>query len=397
MGRASKRVPSGNLRGVAADEATIASMERWFVHRGTPHLIEQYSATEDVFTRALPALSLVFLLEFGVALNSHWPWWHNLLAAVGGFGLLLAAFAAVNRLRGLPSFHRPSRVGPPELATFVLVPALVTAAFAQPRQAAGIVVTNLLLLGLVYVVLSYGLVPLTRWAAARVFQQLGEVGGLLSRALPLLLVFVVFLFLTPEVWEVAGSMQWPVLAANLGLFVLLGVGFLLARLPTETARLGTFDDVGAVQRLCAGTPAEAVVADLPALPEPVPLRLRQRGNIYLVVFVSQTVQIVLVTVTIVAFFVAFGLLAVRPAIQRRWVNDAEAADPLFEFDLLGSPAMLTPALLRVAVFLGVFSGFYVAVYAVTDATYREQFFDRVATELRQTFAVRAAYLRALGR
>ena len=59
--------------------------------------------------------------------------------------------------------------------------------------------------------------------------------------------------------------------------------------------------------------------------------------------------------------------------------------------------MLTPALLRVAVFLGVFSGFYVAVYAVTDDTYREQFFERVATELRQTFAVRAAYLQAIGR
>ena len=40
--------------------------------------------------------------------------------------------------------------------------------------------------------------------------------------------------------------------------------------------------------------------------------------------------------------------------------------------------MLTPALLRVSIFLAAFSGFYVAVYAVTDATYREQFFDRVA-------------------
>ena len=381
----------------AADDVTIAAVERWFVRRGTPHLIEQYSATEDVFTRALPVLSLVFLLEFGVALNSHWRWWENVLAAVGGFALLLGGFAAVNRLRGLPALHRPSRVGPPELATFVLLPALVTAAFAQPRQALGIVATNLVLLGLAYVVLSYGLVPLTRWAAARVFQQLGEVGGLLSRALPLLLVFVVFLFLTPEVWEIAGSMQWPVLLANLALFVALGVGFLLARLPTETARLGEFDDVTAVRRLCVGTPAEIWATKLEAVPEPVPLRMRQRGNLYLVVFVSQTVQIVLVTITIVAFFVAFGLLAVRPDIQARWVDDADASASLLEFDLWGSPAMLTPALLRVAVFLGVFSGFYVAVYAVTDATYREQFFDRVASELRQTFAVRAAYLRAIRR
>lgn len=379
------------------DRATIASVERWFVTRGTPHLIEQYSATEDVLTRALPVLTLVVLLEVGVALNADWVWWHNVLVGIGGLALLVAAFAVVNRLRGLPALRRPSRVGPPELATFVLLPALVTAVFGQPGQAAGVVVTNVVLLGLVYVVLSYGLVPLVRWAAARVFQQLSEVGGLLSRALPLLLVFVVFLFLTPEVWEVAGSMQWPVLVANLALFVLLGVVFLLARLPTETARLGDFDDVEKLRDLCTGTPAEPLVADLIDVPDAVPLRLRQRGNLYLVVFVSQTVQIVLVTLTIVAFFVAFGLLAVRPAVQTRWVDDADSSESLFDFNLWGSPAMLSPALLRVAVFLGVFSGFYVAVYAVTDATYREQFFDRVATELHQTFAVRAAYLRALKR
>lgn len=378
-----------------ADDDDLAAVERWFVTRGTPHLIEHYSATEDVLTRALPVLTIVFVLEVGVALDADWTWWHNLLAAVGGVALLVALYAAVNRLRRLPAFGRPSRVGPPELATFVVLPALVTAAFGQPGQAAGVAVTNLVLLGAVYVVLSYGLVPMVRWAAARVFQQLSEVGGLLSRALPLLLVFVVFLFLTPEVWEVAGSMQWPVLVANVGLFGILGFAFLLARLPTETARLGRFDDPARICDLCRGTPAEALVADLDAVPEPVPLRLRQRGNLYLVVVVSQTVQIVLVILTVVAFFVVFGLLAVRPEVQGRWVGDAEATQSLLELDLWGSPALLSPALLRVAVFLGVFSGFYVAVYAVTDATYREQFFERVARELQQTFAVRTAYLRAL--
>jgi hypothetical protein len=379
------------------ERAAITSVERWFVTRGTPHLIEQYSATEDVLTRALPVLTLVVVLEVGVALDTDWGWWHNLLAGVGGLTLLVALFAAVNRLRGLPALRRPNRVGPPELATFVLLPALVTTVFGQPGQAAGVIVTNLVLLGLVYVVLSYGLVPLVRWAAARTFQQLSEVGGLLSRALPLLLVFVFFLFLTPEIWEIAGSMQWPVLVANLTLFVLLGVVFLLARLPTETARLAEFDDVATLCELCIDTPAAPLVIDLVEVPDPVPLRIRQRANLYLVVFITQTVQIVLVTFTITAFFVAFGLLAVRPEVQARWVDDPDASASLFHFDLWGSPAMLSPAMLRVAVFLGVFSGFYVAVYAVTDATYREQFFERVAAELHQTFAVRVAYLRALGR
>ena len=37
--------------------------ERWFVHQGLPHFIADYSVTGDVLTRALPFLSLVFVLE----------------------------------------------------------------------------------------------------------------------------------------------------------------------------------------------------------------------------------------------------------------------------------------------------------------------------------------------
>src|SRR3546814_11909006 len=61
----------------------------WFTARGTPHLIESYSAAEDVFTRALPVLTLVLLLEVGGALNADFRWWQNVLAAAGGLALLL--------------------------------------------------------------------------------------------------------------------------------------------------------------------------------------------------------------------------------------------------------------------------------------------------------------------
>jgi hypothetical protein len=387
----------------AQDGGTIAAVEQveqWFVDRGTPHLIRQYSATEDVLTRALPVLSIVFVLEFSLALNADWRWWQNVLAAAGGFALLLGLYAGVNRLRGLETWAMPSRVGPPELATFVVLPAIVSAAFGQGRQALGVIVANAVFLALVYVVLSYGLVPLTRWTVVRVFRQLGEVGGLVSRALPLLIVFAVVLFLTAEVWEVAGTMSWPVVAANLGLFLLFGVLLLLSRLPTELTELSEFDDADTIRDLCDATPAAPLAATLSGVPETPALGTRQRGNLYLVVLVSQAVQILLVSALVVVFFVAFGLLAVRPAIQERWLSvdvDAAAAEPLVEFDLFGSPAALTPGLLRVAVFLGAFSGFYVAVYTLTDHAYRAQFFERVAGELRQTLAVRAAYLHVLAR
>ena len=42
-------------------------------------------------------------------------------------------------------------------------------------------------------------------------------------------------------------------------------------------------------------------------------------------------------------------------------------------------------------FLAAFSGLYFTVYAVTDESYRDQFFTGVKAELERAVAVRAAY------
>ena len=70
--------------GDEADEgAAVAATERWFLRRGIPHFIEDYSAGEDVFTRALPVLALVLLAQLVGAVNLDWPWWANTGALVG--------------------------------------------------------------------------------------------------------------------------------------------------------------------------------------------------------------------------------------------------------------------------------------------------------------------------
>ena len=60
----------------------------------------------------------------------------------------------------------------------------------------------------------------------------------------------------------------------------------------------------------------------------------------------------------------------------------------------GDNLVLTDELLKISAFLASFSGLYFTVVLVTDATYREEFFDEILAELRQSFAVRAVYLRA---
>ena len=250
---------------------------------------------------------------------------------------------------------------------------------------------NLALLGLIYLVTSYALLPITRWAGGRLWRQLGDVLGLLVRALPLLLLFVTFLFLTTEVWQVSASLDGPFLGLTMALFVVVGIVFVVARIPREVGALARFEAWADVTALVDGTPASALPLPATATLAGTPrLGRRQWGNVGLVVLFTQGLQIVFVSAMIGAFFVGFGLLTVTPDTTALWVG----AEPrlLVEWELWRRPVVLTAELLQVAGFLTAFSGFYFTVYVLTDATYRKEFLDEVLVELRQAFAVRAVYL-----
>lgn len=371
----------------------LQAIERWFMARGTPHLMEDYSATGDVFTRMIPVLTGLALLEALGALDADFAWWQNVLAGVGALALLVGLWAGVNSLRRRPALTRPARVGPAEITTFVVAPALITYLISQEvGQAITLVVVNVVLLAAIYLVTSYGLVPLTRWALVKTGRELGAVAGLLGRALPLLLLIQIVLFINTEMWQVADGFDGRFLAAVIVLFVVIGVTFLLTRLPRELGRLATFTTAEELQEQVTGTPAAGLVALDDAVGTPVPLSTRQRGNVLLVALFSQGLQVVLVTLLLGAFYVAFGLLTITPEVLESWLG--HDGDAVVRFDLLGRNLRLTAELLKISAFLASFSGLYFTVVLVTDATYREEFFDEILAELRQTFAVRAVYLRA---
>jgi hypothetical protein len=373
---------------VDADPEVLERTERWFIGRGVPHFIDGYSASRDVLTRAVPLLTLILLFEVVGATRFDWPWWLNVLAAAGGLGMVLGVWAGVNALRRHPPLARPGRVGPVEVAVFVLTPAALPLIFgAQERSALATAGGNLALLGVIYIGTSYGVVPMMRWAAGRMARQLASIFGLLVRALPLLLLFVTFLFINNEVWQVAGPMQGEFLATTVGLFVAVGTLFVALRLPREIGHLAAFDEGPTFRNLLVGTPMEGAPAAAAAAP---PLSTRQWVNVGLLVFFGQALQIVTVSVLIGAFFTLFGLIALTPEVMTTWTG--QALHVAYRFDVWGREVQLTRELLQVATFLSGFSGLYFTVTMLIDATYRQEFLEDVVGEVRQAFAVRAMYL-----
>lgn len=346
----------------------IAAYERQFRRAGLPLFVEGFSASTDVFNRAAPLLGLVVIGEILGAGQLDWTWWQNLLAVAGGLVVLMLGLAAINIAQGRHARAIPDRLGRTELAAFVLLPALLPEIFGgQIGSAVTTIVANLLILALIYAVFVYGLVAILRWTLVRLTGQLGSSLGLLAKAIPLLAIFALLSFASQEVWQIFSSLSSFAYACTVALFVLLGTAFLVVRVPRETRKL---------ERETAQGP---------------PLRPAQRVNVGLVLFVSQALQVLLVSLAIGIFFVAFGMLAIDESVRTNWLGDA--GNTLISVSLGGDRFELTEELLRVAGGLAAFSGFYFAVAMLTDSTYREEFLDELTAEMRTSFRSRAEYLR----
>lgn len=368
-----------------------SDVERWFIRRGVPHFIDNYAAATDIWTRALPILLVFYVLGGLNALNIHdWTWQRNVLVAVLVVAILAAGWAVTNVVSHRPWFARPTSIGVPELVTFVIGPAVPSLVFGQFRDAAEALGEGVALLALIYLTTSYGVVPLTRWAASRSAAQLGSLTRMVARALPLLLLFNTFLFINAEVWQMAGGLTGPVYVVTVGIFFLLGSVFVLSQIPAVMQGLADFADWSDVHALIAGTPAATIDHPHAGTVPPLPLTRRQRVNIALVSVFSQALQITFVSVLLTIFFVVFGVLAIPEQTVLAWTGLADA-NVLASLSVGGRVLVLSEPLLRVSIFLGAFTGMYFTVVLSTDATYRDEFADDVAPQIRQALAVRVAY------
>jgi hypothetical protein len=279
--------------------------------------------------------------------------------------------AAINRRRGRRALAIPEDLGPTELTAFVVVPALLPLVFnGQVTSAAVTAVANLLVLGVVALGFGFGIGSILLWALRRLAGQLAVSVTLLARAVPLLLLFAVVLFVNTEMWQVFGHMSQASMNATGVLLAAVVVAFLAVRIPREVRELE--------QDVAEGTDGF------------VPLGRAQRANVGLVMLISHGLQVLVVTLAITGFFVAFGMLVIDVRTMDAWsVGDGHG---LLATHVLGVPVRLTEELLRVAAAIGALSGLYYAISVLTDSAYREEFLQELTDQMRKTFADRSAYL-----
>ena len=354
------------------DDRRVDELERSFRRAGLPTFIRGYSARQ-AFAKALPLLTVVFVLEILNALNFAFGFWTNVGFLAGGIAISLGIIGVLNLARGQPFLSVPRRVGLSEMIVFVLVPSVLPLLFGGQEKSAGItLVGNTALLGLVYLVLGFGAVSILEWAVRRFVSLFAASLTVLVRALSLLLFFLLVIFFTTETWQIWTVPRMPKFVAATALFVLLAAGFLLLRLP------------GSVRGLERETELQGEHLSRP-----------QRINVGLVMFLSQFLQVVFVAFAVWLFFVVFGSLLVSAGVREAWLG--EQGTELLRIPFFGDTVVvITEELLRVATGMASFAALYYAAATQLDEAYRDEVVERIAEQMKETFARRAEYLGLVG-
>jgi hypothetical protein len=314
----------------------VRRTEGWFVRRGLPYFVPaERKAARD-------ALSLRALLPTVVLAG---------LAAVG----LAVLFTAAT---GDPAYA-------PATLTFIGFAAAALYALVRLRAR-----------------------PILTWGVRRTLGSLRQLLPMVTRALPLLLIFVTFLFINAEVWQVAAQLDGAVLWLTVVLFTAMGVAFFLVRLPEEIDRADDELTADRIATVCRETPLAQEAVRLAeqqpeALEQQVAVSRYERINLTVALLIIQTSQVVLMALTVFGFFMVFGAIAMQDSVMQVWVGGRT-----HHLDGLENVSV---ELFQVSVFLSAFSGLYFTVTAVTDDTFRSQFFTDVMGELERAIAARAVY------
>jgi hypothetical protein len=374
----------------------MQQVHEWFLHRGLPLVLTRRMRSRDLVERSAPmvsgvgALTAVTMLlaevtgdapDYGYAVRL------GIIAVV----LVVAPFALyVLHRRNTTLGEAGRRTGAlVVMAIFVVVMPVTVSGWsgAAAAEAPAFVAITLLAIWLTYI----GFGSIAGWAFRFAWVQLGALGTLMSRALPLLMLTVVVYF-TGELWQLAARMTRQRLWQVIGFLALVALVFVVTTIRDEVRALRD-DRAGETDpaSLLAGTPLEVP----PGEPIPrTPLSRAEQINVVAVMVVSQTIQVVFFTAGLFAFFLALGIIAVPDDVAVLWSSEQTCAigQPPCAGTWFGIHIPVPQTIVHMSLFVAVLSGLYFTVSTSTDPQYRQRFFDPLIADVAVSLAGRDAYL-----
>ena len=368
----------------------------WFLHRGLPLVLTRRVRSRNLVARSAPMVSGVGALTAATMLLA------DLTGDAPDYGyvgrLAVIAVVLIAAPFALYSLHRSdSRFGEAGrrtaalvvIAIFVLVMPVTVNGWsgAAAAEAPAFVAITVLAIWLTYV----GFGAIVGWAFRFAWVQLGALGTLMSRALPLLMLTVV-VFFTGELWQLAARMSRQRLWQVIGFLALVALLFVVTTIRDEVRALRE-------DRAEQSDPA-ALLADTPLAVAPgtpiarTPLSRGEQINVVAVMVVSQTIQVVFFTAGLFAFFLMLGVIAIPDEVAVLWSSEefCSVGQPPCAGTWFGVHLPIPQTVVHTSLFVAVLSGLYFTVSTSVDPLYRQRFFDPLIADVAVSLAGRDAYL-----
>ncbi|MHC9294849.1 hypothetical protein ACRCUN_20480 [Mycobacterium sp. LTG2003] len=376
--------------------ADMRGVHDWFLHRGLPLVLTRRVRSHRLIERSAPMVSaLGGMIALTLALAEVTEPDVD-VGAVVKLGLLTVVLLAAPFALEMLHRARTTRSDAGRRSGALLVMALFV--FGLPfadggfsgfaaAEASGFAVVALLAVWLTY--LGFGSIAL--WAFRFAWVQLGALGTLMSRALPLMMLTVVVYF-TGELWQLSARMTRQRLWETIAFLAAIAILFMVATIRDEVRALredrAALDDPAT---LLASTPLASAGA---AAPRRTPLSLAEQFNVVAVMVVSQAIQVVFFTIGLFVFFLGLGTIAIPDDVLVLWsAEDAcQVGEPPCAGTWFGVHIPLPQTVVHMSLFVAVLSGLYFTVSTSVDPLYRQRFFDPLIADVAVSLAGRDAYL-----
>lgn len=348
-------------------EASLLADERYFRRRGLPTLIEDYSATEDVLTRAWPWLGVLFAIQVTRSLATSWKPGLAAVVLVASVAAVLAMWIGGNRRAGRSLFSAPARVGWWSAAVFVIVPSLM-----RINSAVGVypalrhVAFNVCVCAFVVGVIGWGLAQTLAWALLKILSDLWDQLVIVFRQTAAIFLFCFLIFFTQEFWQFVTFSSYRRIELLLQLLGAIAILTVLVGAPRFIASL-----------------QEAL------LEEDERLTRLQRSNLTILFIVRQLLQLALIFVVSAALFATVSVLTISSEMYKTWDLHPETIDT-FVYD--GETYLLTDSGLYIALLLALVATVNFAVATMSSSEGREIFLEGVEDEVGEVFRRRRRYL-----